>query len=565
MKAKILVTLLLFSYIANGQTIAPSSAYRGQSLITTITPPGALMTISSGLGSSYNFSLEQGSYVIPAINYTFTSSGLGFATSVDVTFVIPFNALQGFYTVRVTNSMNQWFNMTMYNSFQVFETRMGGKVFFDENQNGIYDSLDQPMANQRILVNPLSSISITDINGDYNIYSNSGYYSDSLLLPPNFINTTPSSYNFNIPPAVLGLDFGIYTPPSATLLHQFVSDVSRIRCFRPSSAFWEVSSQSHNIQNGKLTLIKSNDIEFLGSSLAPTLSTGDTIIWNYSLLPFERLNVQLILTDTSLSPAPNVLLIDSLFDQAGSFISASENHYNSSILCSYDPNEKTVSPEGDGPNHNTLKSEELFYTIRFQNCGNDTAFSITIRDTLSPFLDVSTFHILYSSSPVLTQIESGNRLRFTFNEIMLPDSNVDELHSHGEIIYGIRPLVGVADNSLVQNRAAIYFDFNLPIFTNQTFNTLQSQISTGLPSIDQPYNLNIYPNPVTNQSEIYLPDHENYQMKIYNISGQLILDKILSQNFFLKAESLEDGIYFARLTNLKTNQFYTGKFIVIKN
>ncbi|MCB9330841.1 MAG: hypothetical protein H6574_07160 [Lewinellaceae bacterium] len=51
---------------------------------------------------------------------------------------------------------------------------------------------------------------------------------------------------------------------------------------------------------------------------------------------------------------------------------------------SFDPNDKMGFPEGIGAGHHIEKTEPLEYLIRFQNTGTDTAFTVAIRDTLSP-------------------------------------------------------------------------------------------------------------------------------------------------------------------------------------
>lgn len=54
------------------------------------------------------------------------------------------------------------------------------------------------------------------------------------------------------------------------------------------------------------------------------------------------------------------------------------------IRCSFDPNDKLVNPVGPHNDSLSLLSNPLEYTIRFQNTGNDTAFLVTIKDTISP-------------------------------------------------------------------------------------------------------------------------------------------------------------------------------------
>ena len=50
-----------------------------------------------------------------------------------------------------------------------------------------------------------------------------------------------------------------------------------------------------------------------------------------------------------------------------------------------------ATPEGVKAEHYIWPGTELDYKIRFQNTGNDTAFTVVIRDTLPDWLDVATF------------------------------------------------------------------------------------------------------------------------------------------------------------------------------
>ena len=61
------------------------------------------------------------------------------------------------------------------------------------------------------------------------------------------------------------------------------------------------------------------------------------------------------------------------------------------IVDSYDPNDKLAIPVGKGANFQILPNQELEYTIRFQNTGTDTAYTVRIVDTLDIDLDISSF------------------------------------------------------------------------------------------------------------------------------------------------------------------------------
>ncbi len=136
------------------------------------------------------------------------------------------------------------------------------------------------------------------------------------------------------------------------------------------------------------------------------------------------------------------------------------------LFCSKDPNEKQVFPEGY-----ILGDESLIYQVDFQNVGNDTAFDVVVVDTLDPNLDMSTFTPISASYPPVFEA-NGSELTFTFRNIQLPDSTTDETNSNGFVKYSIKPLPGLTEGTIIENRASIYFDFNEPIVTNTVYNEI---------------------------------------------------------------------------------------------
>jgi uncharacterized repeat protein (TIGR01451 family) len=127
---------------------------------------------------------------------------------------------------------------------------------------------------------------------------------------------------------------------------------------------------------------------------------------------------------------------------------------------SFDPNEKLVSPVGE-----IEPTDMLTYQINFQNVGNDTAFNIVVRDTLDVDIDITTFESGASIHPYTYAIK-GREISWTFANINLPDSIINEPASHGFVKYTVFPVTGVHRGAIIQNRAFVYFDYNLPVITN---------------------------------------------------------------------------------------------------
>ncbi|MCB0642930.1 MAG: hypothetical protein KDC44_14880, partial [Phaeodactylibacter sp.] len=123
-------------------------------------------------------------------------------------------------------------------------------------------------------------------------------------------------------------------------------------------------------------------------------------------------------------------------------------------------------------NYFVESDEEFEYVIRFQNTGTDTAFTVLISDTLDMNLQWESLQPIDASHLYQAQLDlDAGVVEFLFENIMLPDSNVNEAASHGHVIYRIRPKANLADSTRIENTAAIYFDANPPVITNTVFST----------------------------------------------------------------------------------------------
>lgn len=143
---------------------------------------------------------------------------------------------------------------------------------------------------------------------------------------------------------------------------------------------------------------------------------------------------------------------------------------------SYDPNDKAAIPVGIGQEHNIQRNWELDYTIRFQNTGNDTAFLVVLRDTISDYLDLATFNMRGGSHDYTYTLNEERELVITFQNIELPDSTTNLAESQGFVEYTISPKSDAPFGSVIENTAYIYFDHNPPIITNTVFHTIKKPV-----------------------------------------------------------------------------------------
>jgi hypothetical protein len=222
----------------------------------------------------------------------------------------------------------------------------------------------------------------------------------------------------------------------------------------------------------------------------------------------------------------------------------SENSFCLPVVASFDPNDKTAMVNGKPETVTILPDLGLEYLIRFQNTGNDTAFNIVIVDTLSALLDATSVLPGAASHPYTFELLDGKILRFSFKNILLPDSTTNEVASHGFIKFAVRQKANNPIGSLLRNQAAIYFDYNAPIFTNDSRLVVQPFVKTQeAHTYAQP---NITPVPAFDgvhvQSAKDAPTIVAW--KLVDMTGRVLLEEnVGSDNFFVPRHGLPSGVY----------------------
>ena len=260
-----------------------------------------------------------------------------------------------------------------------------------------------------------------------------------------------------------------------------------------------------------IQLVKDPRLTVVSAVPAISASNQDIISWNVaSLSPLDSIHIRL---NMRIAAPPATAIGDTLVSELSvQYDTGDETPLDNVIVLSelvagsYDPNDKTEFHAGLFP-VNLLSTDKLKYLIRFQNTGNDTAFNIVIRDTLNNAIDVSGFQMVAASHPYRYTIKNGNQIEWTFENILLVDSNRNEKASHGFVGFLVSPKSSLVVGDVITNKASIYFDYNLPVVTNTT----STQI------VDLPA---VLPKPViTGLKTTYCGNDQAQTIKISNISA----------------------------------------------
>jgi hypothetical protein len=149
------------------------------------------------------------------------------------------------------------------------------------------------------------------------------------------------------------------------------------------------------------------------------------------------------------------------------------------------------------------------------------------------------------------------KMQYQFDNILLPDSNVNEPLSHGFIRYRIKPVSTLIAGDTIKNSASVFFDFNAPVATNDAETEIVLPVSINDLLNEAERILNVFPNPAYDKINISL-NHSNYltgeiEIKIFDVLGRLVYSHKKSSPGFhsetIDISKLTPGLYSIELNS----------------
>lgn len=426
---------------------------------------------------------------------------------------------------------------------------LNGNVYFDKNNNCTKDLNDTD-------VHPF----LIDVNSQWVASTNSaGYF--SLLVPPgtypmnyyprvniNSKNLTPSCTTPSQVTIATGqmqqLSLAFENTVSNDLNISIISNIGWRSRFGFDESFKVRVTNTGNLSqnNVDVTVVLPPTVNFVSSLPSTTSINANTLTFNLGIIGgLDFKDIDLIATiDTSQNNLDSILKWASYFTTP--IVGDVDPSDNMDTLCTkvvgaVDPNDKTPSETMVFPGTSSLD-----YHIRFQNTGNDTAYNITVVDTLESSIDISSVVINAASHPYQFSIKE-NILIWKFENILLPDSSTDLQGSQGYINFStsIDPTLSIGDT--VRNQVQIYFDFQAPVFTNTAKTAVIQWI--GLVEELEFKAFEVFPNPANDILflENYL--NKNIAVQVMNTEGRLI--RTINIEAFgtaqINIQELDPGLY----------------------
>jgi uncharacterized repeat protein (TIGR01451 family) len=447
-----------------------------------------------------------------------------------------------------------------------------GYVINDLNKNCAKDTNDIPINNITIKVNTTPvSYAYTNASGYYQIYLPKGTYT----LTQQLGFTNPAIHQL-CPASGASITVAATAGGATYCNNHFYDTMSTCPDLSVSIAKYRnitpgFMSQKHiSYSNRGATTISGVVLKyrFLSSLNVSTLTTsaysvsGNVITWNLGSLPPYSNGSKQVYLSVPVSLPLGTTVIDSVWIEPSSGDCNPSNNYATfpdTCVGSYDPNDKAASPA----NNIDTGVKVIDYHIRFQNTGTAPAHNVRIEDKIDNNFEKESLKIHDYSHSMNHYFDDNGKLYFEFPNIMLPDSGTDYEASQGYVTYSIYLKKGLPVGTKLKNTAEIYFDFNEPIITNTTVNTITLKSANPIHVAGRGINLIVYPNPTKNIATIKteLANSSNVSYTLYDLQGRVILrkeDAIKPSGPYsedINLEALQTGIY---VLNLKINGHETS-------
>ena len=442
-----------------------------------------------------------------------------------------------------------------FRNFGVLENQINGTVIYDADSNGC-DGNDNGIPNIWIGSGSSSASfsTFTNSDGAFSIDVGQGGYT-TLITPslPDYFSISPPIHSSNFEgnnEVDNAANFCVTPTQVANDLNISLYALSDPRPGFDTSYEIIYNNIGTTTLSGTVDLVYDNTkMQFVSASVSPDVQTTDMLSFDYSnLSPFESRS---ILVDFNVFTPPTTNIDDVItttvnISPVSGDNTEDDNTYvlHQTVIGSYDPNDILVL-EGE---QIVLEQTDdyLHYIIRFQNTGSAEAVNVRVTNLLDPNLEWFTFQIESLSHEGRVIVEDGIQATFSFDNIFLPSVSQNEAASNGYIAYKIKPKPGAVIGDVYYNDAAIYFDFNPPIFTN----TVSTEVVDALSVVDfDASKALLFPNPSSDLVSIRSNEPIN-KIILIDVNGRPI-KTILNRDEF-SVSDLSKGLYFVRIDSGNT-------------
>jgi hypothetical protein len=439
---------------------------------------------------------------------------------------------------------------------KLYKHLVTGKVILDNDENCMESPGETSEPYWVILLKDKTQdrVTLTDAQGKYSFGTQEASVELEIRNPLNYVEFCKTRIQVQFQPNQAEAKENFYMHPIDNCSKFAIGLTSPIlrRCFKNEAKLTLCNWSYSDVKNAWAEVLFDANMNFLGSSYTHQIMPNGAIRFQFGDIP--RDDCGFIVFEYSVKCDVEIGETVCVYFNAGAdnacdpaLVEYSANQLCGEVRGSYDPNDIRVWVNGIERVEDIPADSLMHFQIRFQNVGNDTAFTVVIRDTLPLNYDLGSFVQGNMSHKGRVALQ-GRTLVWIFNDILLPDSTTNEPASHGYVIYSIRHQRGLLPGALLPNSAGIYFDFNEVVLTN----TLPLKIAS--PSVHAasprpPLRVSHYPQP--SQSDVFFtienePPASGWEFVLFDCNGKLLAkEKIFNNKFTIQLT--EPGLYLYKL------------------
>lgn len=544
----------LYRYAGNG-AVTPITSFPGENPVAiTASPAGAVFVVSADSlfqsdngGYQWEFAGKMPSGVPP---YTLTNIQVGIDRHIYLSYD----------------------GQVVYRSTTAVATRnlISGVVWYDENGNCIREPNENGLVNRYVKATGATDFGgYSGLGGQYRVFTGDGSYQLS-VQPPNalFQACPPISVTLNGTNDTAYADLALQPAEQCPYMRVNVSTPLLRRCFPNTYTVQYANEGTAVAADAYLEVTLDSLFDFVSASIPPSGQNGQMLTIPLGAIPPGESGFIHITMEVSCLAAlgqnhcikvkifPGQPCLPALPDLS----LAEECRAN---IGAFDPNDKRAFVGGNEEPGIVSPNREIEYLIRFQNTGTDTAFRVIVEDRIAGVLDIAAVTPLAASHPYSMELGADRKLRFIFDNILLPDSNINEAASHGFIKFSVRQLPDLPIGTVIRNTASIYFDFNDPVVTNT------SELVVSLPTkVHEPatgYTVLVSPNPFRDVVRFRIsgpPDNNEYALLLTDAPGRIVRrEQFSGDTIQIARNGLPSGMYFFVIQNKQGHRISAGRIL----
>jgi uncharacterized repeat protein (TIGR01451 family) len=447
--------------------------------------------------------------------------GFGDATVVDSLVIYwPNGAEQVFTNVDLSTV-----NTTCYNVTMVSTATVSGEVFYDINGNCSKDAGEPYVSNLQISSDGSDYVTATNSDGYYKLNTSAGTHVLTMNNDASWSITGGCPASISVNASQVGQTYGsnnfAVSPSCADVkIDGSLTTTAQRIGFRNTISLVVENNGGSEATGVTVSLTLDEDVVYVSASPTPDDVTGAVLTWNVAQMDVnESLRFDIIDSVKVGNSFGDTISLCANMTANESMCGTSDVCFTEYAVGSLDPNDILLMNPGYGERHIIDNREAVSYKIRFQNVGNWMATNVVILDELSEFIDLNSLHNIRATHGYSWSVDTEGMLQVEFIDINLIDSVANEPESHGAFEFSAFLKPNTPSESIVENKASIYFDFNEPVETNTVFNTIEDL--EALVSRNQ-LHLISFPNPSSNSITLGLSKSDGSLVPIDIAKVQII-------------------------------------------